>query len=183
MDMPMEELPEDPSRSYEKINEGDLEILAEQARNDREQFFLRRPRLGELYKGRIICVALCQGAAAHYVDPQRGVKDFDVWTFFAAHPEAPIPPRRIGRGDFGPSKFGRDPRETSGLGRRIDFLMRSIRCVQRDPVPALHEYLSNGKTRTAQLLALKAVVLIEPASLRGTVVWAMGEAVNFRPQE
>ena len=37
------------------------------------------------------CVALGQGAARHYLDGQTGVKDFDVWTFFAAAPTRPYP--------------------------------------------------------------------------------------------
>jgi hypothetical protein len=32
----------------------------------------------------LVCVALCQGAALHFVDGENGVKDFDVWTFYAA---------------------------------------------------------------------------------------------------
>jgi hypothetical protein len=52
-------------RSYEPIDHEDLGRLAEIARLDRENLFARKPRyrvLGE----RLICVALCQGAALHF---------------------------------------------------------------------------------------------------------------------
>jgi hypothetical protein len=45
---------------------------------------------GAVYDKRVIAVALCQGAALHYVDGKTGVKDFDVFTFYAAHPEGPF---------------------------------------------------------------------------------------------
>src|SRR5262249_4275534 len=48
------------TRSYARIEGGDLEHLAALACQDREQFFSRRPRWGTLYADRMICVALCQ---------------------------------------------------------------------------------------------------------------------------
>jgi hypothetical protein len=39
------------------------------------------------YRDRLLCVALCRGGALHYLDRSNGVKDFDVWTFFAALPD------------------------------------------------------------------------------------------------
>jgi hypothetical protein len=57
-------------------------------------------------------------------------------------------------------------------GRRIDFLMRSIECpLDSGPVEAIRYYLTTGATDSARELARKAVVLIEPANLRGRVVW------------
>jgi len=100
------------TRSYARIEAGDLEHLAALACQDREQFFSRRPRWGTLYADRMICVALCQGAALHFVNGENGVKDFDVWTFFANRPEAPFLSRRpVVHTDFGRSKFGRNPTE------------------------------------------------------------------------
>lgn len=66
-------------RSYERITERDLARLAQIAREDRAGRLARRPRW-RVYEKRIICVALCQGAALHYLDGANGVKDFDVWT-------------------------------------------------------------------------------------------------------
>jgi hypothetical protein len=65
-------------RSFIKIERTDLERLALLCREDREEFFNRHPRWQKLYADRILCVALCQGAALHYVNGKNGVKDFDV---------------------------------------------------------------------------------------------------------
>ena len=86
----------DASRSYESITRDDLSRLARIARLDREDFFARKPRYLTL-AGRLICVALCQGAALHLIDGTNGVKDFDVWTFFAAHPGDPRSPGAAAR--------------------------------------------------------------------------------------
>jgi hypothetical protein len=40
-----------------------------------------------------------------------------------------------------------------------------------DPAEALRDYLTRQPTRSAHLLAQKAVVLIDPASRRSEVVW------------
>lgn len=63
-----------------------------------------------------MCVALCQGAAKHFVDMEagakrpNGVKDFDVWSFFAAIPGQQFPAAiRHRHFDFGPSRFGAEP--------------------------------------------------------------------------
>jgi hypothetical protein len=73
----------------------------------------RRTERWALYRGRVLCVALCQGATLHYIDRATGIKDFDVWTLFAAHPRRPYPDpvlyRRNTSRDFGPSRFGRHP--------------------------------------------------------------------------
>jgi hypothetical protein len=88
--------------------------LAQLARLDREDLFARKPRYRALGE-RLICVALCQGAALHYVDGKNGVKDFDVWTFYAAHLDNPdYPWRRRKAVDFCDPKFGaRRTSETS----------------------------------------------------------------------
>ena len=65
----------------------DLHRLGEIARQDREEFFHRCPRYRPL-QGDIIAVALCQGAALHYVNGSNGIKDLDVWTFYAKRPAA-----------------------------------------------------------------------------------------------
>jgi hypothetical protein len=77
----------DPGRSYERITREDLARLARIARSDLADLFARKPRYAPL-TGRLVCVALCQGAAQHLLHGENGVKDFDVWAFFAAHPDA-----------------------------------------------------------------------------------------------
>ena len=79
-------------RSLERFTDGDLERLAELAAHDRAERFRRKPRWS-VYADRVICVALCQGGALHYVDGANGIKDIDVWTLYAEHPEGPFPAR------------------------------------------------------------------------------------------
>ena len=71
--------------------------------------FARHPHGAGRYAGRLICRALCQGAAQHYLDGRSGVKDFDVWSFSAARGDGPFPNRWRGTADYGLSKFGRYP--------------------------------------------------------------------------
>jgi hypothetical protein len=163
-------------RSKESLTKADLRRLADMARADREAMFARSP-YWRRYRNRLLCVALCQGAALHYIDGENGIKDFDVWTFFAALPDRPSDPalyRRNAHYDFGPSRFGRRPRSHPTFrhytGRNVDMLARSLKVSPKaDPVKALREWLARPTTRTQSLLAEKAVVLLEPDL--GTVVW------------
>jgi hypothetical protein len=96
-------------RSMERISLADLRRLAQLAAEDERALFVRAAGGAGRYAGRLLCRALCQGAALHFVDGVNGVKDFDVWSFYAALPTGPFPYRRIGNADFGPSNFGRSP--------------------------------------------------------------------------
>ncbi len=166
-------------RSYEHIEIPDLRRLGQIAAEDREFFHRRRPE----YRDRLLCVALCQGAGKHYVDVElgspepNGVKDFDVWSFFAAIPRERFPAdKRNTHEDFGLSKFGRWQKEPARFahfhGRRVDLLMRALPVpLDADPVASLRDYLTEPRTRSARELAAKGVVLIEPERLVGTIVW------------
>jgi len=164
-------------RSFEPITDEDLARLSTLARADREDLFARKPLLGQRYAHRLLCVALCQGAALHYLHGRNGVKDFDVWTFYAEHPDGPFPYRRIGRRDFGPSKFGRMPNDIRPyVGRRVDLVARSLpEQPNAHPVEALHRYLQRSRTASAQALASKAVILLDPVSLRGVAAWPLAD--------
>ena len=168
----------DPERSVERITLGDLMHLGDLARVDQGHFFERRPE----YRDRLLCTALCQGAGLHYVHvssghPQpNGVKDFDVWTFFARIPGLRFPDKRHTHADFGPSRFGRWDSELKRFshftGRRVDLFMRDLAVpVDADPVAALRSYLCVPRTTSAKHLAAKAVVMIVPAERLGEVVW------------
>ena len=85
-------------RSYERIRPEDLRRLAAIARDDQDARFNRRPRWRP-YADRVLCVALCQGAALHYVDGRNGVKDFDVYMFYGA-PDWHLPVSLADRGRF-----------------------------------------------------------------------------------
>jgi hypothetical protein len=161
------------SRSYEKITLADLRRLGEVAALDLVALFERKPELGQLYADRLFAMALCQGAALHFIDGKNGTKDLDVWSFFESVPMGrQFPPRRCAKADFGDPKFGTTEDRPNFVGRRVDLLGRSLEDVDRDdPVATLRRYLRRGQTRTAQELAQKAVVLIEPTRLLGTIVW------------
>ena len=162
------------SRSLEPITAADLSRLGEIAREDRERMFKTNSKWRP-YRRRTLAVTLCQGAALHYLEGRNGVKDFDVWTFFARARERPYPDAALFRrrkvADFGPSRFGRT---TTGptwmLGRRIDLFTRSLdlRASAR-PADAIRAWLEAGQTETARRLAEKAVIELEPNL--GEVIW------------
>ena len=162
-----------PERSFERINRSDLRRLARIARTQREDFFERHPEWAMLYRRRMVCAALCKDAALHFVNGSTGVAAFDVWTFYAEHPEAPFPFRQLAKADFGKSKFGRGAENPQAYqGRRVELRGRSLDCRPGgDPIEVLQRYLRSGQTRSARELRDKALVLIEPDQFAGTVVW------------
>jgi hypothetical protein len=142
-----------------------LRRLAEIAARDRERFLLGHPE----YRRRLVAVVLAQGAAQHYDDMLRGkphpkgVKDIDVWSFFAAIPGNRFPAnRRYTYADFGPSSLGRQRFRTTGIteshrrrirkwqayeGRRVDLFLRALPVrVHADPVDAIRDWLTDGAT-------------------------------------
>ena len=157
----------DDRRAYEALTNEHLDRLSEIARRDREGLFNRYPRLGAL-RDLIISVALCQGGALHYVDGHTGIKDLDVWTLYAEHPDIRYPHRRHGEAQFGPS-------ELTGWSGRVDLFGRSLPySIGQNAIAVWRGYLGTPRTKSAWLLAQKAVVIIEPAELRGEVAWRGG---------
>jgi hypothetical protein len=83
-----------------------------------------------------------------------------------------FPPRRRAKADFGNAKFGKSENFPHFIGRRVDLIGRSIKTDDvSDPVQVLRDYLLSKTTLSARLLSQKAMILIEPSSLLGTVVW------------
>lgn len=161
-----------PNRSYEPLTIEDLRRLGELAERDRQDLFYRKPETRDLYANHLFAVALCQGGALHYLNGTNGIKDLDVWSFYRANPLRQFPYRRRVSVDFGDSKFGTTDDSPNFVGRRVDLIGRSIDMVDcADPVEVLREYLRSGKTQSAQCLAQKAMILIEPIHLLGKVVW------------
>jgi hypothetical protein len=101
------------------------------------------------------------------------VRDFSVWSFYAEHAEAPFPFHRVGRVDFGNTKFGRSPDAPEAYkGRRVELHARSIDANPADdPVDAVQRYLKAGASPSARELARKALVLIDPPLYLGTEAW------------
>lgn len=153
------------------------------------------------WASRRVAVVLAQGAARHYLHPSagHGVKDLDVWTFYAMRPGVLL---RSGRyethADFGVSELGRNHYPPPLVrqqrtwrdyqGRRIDFLVRELP-VRVDAgvdevISALRDWLEagarqpcrdeTGKNSSAHHLAHKAMVWICPLGGRAKVgerVW------------
>jgi hypothetical protein len=133
-------------RSLARIDRNDLLRLAELAADVEAGLFARHPQGAGRYAGRLVCRALCQGAALHYLDGTNGVKDFDVWSFYAERGDGPFPYRWRGTADYGQSKFGRYPDDPpSFTGRRVDLLGRSLDVpLDAEPAKVLRDYLQRG---------------------------------------
>lgn len=183
-------------RSRAPLTEEHLARLSALAQAD-HQAFTRVGGRAE-YRDRRLLVVLAQGAAQHFVDMRHGVKDLDVWTFYAQLPGQRFPAdRRETHADFGPSVFGRQcydlgkarnshelsrwERWNAYQGRRVDFLIRALPIepgvVFEDIVAALQVWLDAGATSkaakkpSAWWLARSAVVIVDPLRHRGQVVW------------
>jgi hypothetical protein len=169
-------------RSYAGIELADLLRLGDLAADAEAELFERNPAGSGRYAGRLLGRALCQGAAVHYVDKHNGVKDFDVWSFYAQHEDWPFPARWRATRDFGPSKFGRYPSDLAHyIGRRVDLLGRSLPVpAGTDPSDAIRCYLADAQTRSARELAAKAAVLIHPRERVGEVVWPLVQSRSSR---
>src|SRR5262249_6757058 len=65
-------------RSLAVFDAEDLRRLSEIARKAMQSFIAGNPYALAEFPSKILCVALCQGAALHYVNKTNGVKDIDV---------------------------------------------------------------------------------------------------------
>lgn len=154
------------------------------ARADHEAMFANHPGL-DAYRERILMIALCQGAALHYLNGKNGVKDLDVYTFYAAVPGVLLHPRRRRAEDFGESDFGYWSKEKlirgqRFVGRRVDLLQRSLKVrPDADPVEAVRDWL-RLPTGSSKELSKKAVIGIWPRRLLGKVVWPDGYSASTR---
>ena len=186
------------ARSYARLSADHLARLSVLAAADHGHFTRDggRPEYGD----RRLAVVLAQGAALHYVDHCHGVKDLDVWTFYAAVPGERFPgDKRETHADFGPSELGRqryDPADARSPeewvrwqrwqeyeGRRLDFLTRALPVdagvESRHVVTAIQGWLEAGscssaaKKPSAWHLAQKAVVVIDPPRDLGLVIWPL----------
>jgi hypothetical protein len=161
-------------RSRAPITRADLKRLLRIAQLEREDFFARHKEYAILYRKRVLCAALCGDAALHYTNGVTGIRNFEIWTFYAEHPEASFPHWHEERYDYGRSaKFGRlSDAPESFKGRPVELAGRSIGASPTDdPIDAVQHYLRRGSTPVSRRLAEKAVVLIEPERLAGYVVW------------
>ncbi len=174
-------------RSFTPLTSEHLARLSDLAAADRERFYAKQPD----FRGWHIATVLAQGAALHWINCTNGVKDFDVWSFFALPPGFQRFPAdiRTSRADFGPSVLGRQKYDAGRArcdgqrrlyekwsayrGRRVDLFLRALTVPRdADPVLAIRAWLRNGSKRSSPWwLSQKAVVLIDPAQQRGDQVW------------
>lgn len=187
-------------RSYAPLTRQHLNRMVDLATIDHQKF--TRPDGRPEYASLRVAVVLAQGAAQHWVDVHagsthpNGVKDLDVWTFYAARPGAQFPAaKRETHADFGPSNLGRQcytPADVDALGprvhpweryagRRVDFLMRALPvppgCPPDEVEDAIVNWLSAGARSRSTTppsswhLSRKAVVGLWPATLTGRTLW------------
>lgn len=149
-------------RSFEPIETNDLQRFAEVAWMRLSQAFEHAP-VAALYKDRLLLLALGQGGALHFEDRKTGLKDIDVWAFFAAGPPKPFPPRARWTADYGPSKFGRSADDEGFTGRRMDILGRSIDVAPKESPEASVRRWLNGWSSSAAALRKKPMFVISPA--------------------
>lgn len=160
-------------RSFAPLTDDHLRRLAAIAQADRDDLFARKPHL-EVFRSRIVMTVLCQGAALHRVNGRNGVKDFDIYSFYAKHPDQSFPFRRRKMLDFGTSEFGRHPVDRGFKGRHVDLMGRELDVpTDADSVAAVRDYLRGQRTGTAWYLSQKAMVALEPNELFGAVVWPL----------
>ena len=191
-------------RTFGLLTREHLDRLADLAARDHEAF--TRPAGRPEYRPRRLLAVLGQGAARHYLDclaghdpgSSTGVKDLDVWTFYAAIPGTAFPAaRRETHADFGLSSLGRQSYDLADArtareqalwrrfaayqGRRVDFLMRALPVRPGAPyaeiIQAVQDWLRRGaassqlKKPSAWHLAQKAMVTLTPAPQRGQILW------------
>jgi len=165
----------DTERSQEPVTDEHLARLGRLVSRAHDELKQRRPELA----GTLVAGVLAQGAAAHRADPAAGVgvKDLDLWLFYAEREGV----RRVqerGRArvyDFGPSSLGRHPDDPATFrGRRVDVLMRTVEAPHgADPADIVRTWLARGTT-SPTLLRQRPMILVWPRSRLGEVVWQGG---------
>jgi hypothetical protein len=160
-------------RKFHVMGESHLRFLCNLARAEEKAFFRRNTHLVELYQDRVVAVALCQGAALHYLDQHNGVKDFDIHFFYRQNPEHPRLSRTVYYIWVKVPDYGE---------RRIDFVRTVIptkhleKPKNENPTALLQKFLLNAPTDNARHLAEKAVVGLYPDDLFGTIIWPISRS-------
>ena len=70
-------------RSLKRIVKVHLKALGKIARRNIRSFLSKSGCFRRAYRGTLIAITICQSAAMHYLDSANGVKDFDVWSWWA----------------------------------------------------------------------------------------------------
>ena len=154
-------LEDPPGRDYEPIGRADLAALSNLAAEQEAALFRRHPNTAGRHAGHLLCRALMQGAAMHYLNDANGIKDWDVWSFYEPNGGRPFPARWHGRAWY--------------RGRRVDLFGRTLDAERGDDVAGPVRYwLADHRTKSAAALAWKPAVLIYPPDRAGEVIWRGG---------
>ena len=167
-------------RPFGVVTDDHLARLAKSASRAHAELKERRPELA----GTLVAGVLAQGAAAHRVDPSLGVgvKDLDVWLFYARR-EGVGKVQERGRArvyDFGPSSLGVHPDDavTGYQGRRVDVMTRTIDYEEgQDPADAVRAW-SHRPAKSPRALRERPVVLLWPRSRQVESLWP-GEPTHW----
>jgi hypothetical protein len=114
----------------------------------------------------------------HFIDAETGIKDFDVYAFFARHHSRPYPDSLFRPGvlrDFGAPRFWRRsdpdaqrPRQRFE-GRNVDLFTEALEVEPGGNFVAALRALSAPPTKKWSYLAATAVVRLEPGPV--AVIW------------
>ncbi|MBA2437844.1 MAG: hypothetical protein H0V52_05760 [Acidimicrobiia bacterium] len=160
-------------RSHELLTDTDLGRLAELAAACHGRLAASRPE----WTAELLAACLVQGGARHRVHGDRGIKDLDVYLFYATPGgrNAGHCPwnRSVWTEDFGPSAHGRNlyadaerakpsiaqrlPRWEAFAGRRVDLLARAIAPHPDGPRTAVRTWLARGAARPRHRGPLQAM--------------------------
>lgn len=145
------------NRSTQEITQADLYALLEIAQKNRKP---SEDRVSDTP----VLIALCQGAASHYVDKKTGVKDFDVWFFYAQE--------EYGKNDY---DRGYSTVKLTGSqnfdGKEVQLFWRAHAAFNcGDAERGIHDYVEKGNTNSARELGKKAVVGLYPKEVFGEVL-------------
>jgi hypothetical protein len=156
---------------------GVLRRLTIAAQLDREGFFAEHARWRRSYGDRVEAVVLAEGSRRQ-VEGSR-VAPLEVWTFFRHHPDGPFPTRRR-RVPATRDPWKRILAEPSLAGRPLTMVSVSLETDRFDDAEHIvRRYLMTGKTANARQLAKGRVIVLEPSSERGHVVWQPAEMVSI----
>ena len=141
-----------------------LRVLAQAEEN---RFFTVNRHLVAPYRGRLIAIALCQGAALQYLGRGHGVNDFDVHFFYMQNPRKPRLTRTRKR-------IVTDVVSFDNIA--VDFLRTVVPVRIKGPRPTgvitlLRTFLEQAPTANAKHLARKAVVGLFPREIYGKAIW------------
>jgi hypothetical protein len=148
------------------VGQAEIGSLATIAESEEADFFGRNPHLVELYRSRLVAVALCQGAALQYLGRGYGVNDFDLHFFYRQNPDKLRLSRAVRRIFTAVGSFEDAP---------VDFVRTVIPwqlCDEfHNPGELVRAFLQRAWTSNAQHLAEKAVIGLLPEELFGVVLW------------